>query len=109
MPRVDIGYCSVNVARSNAVKERVLSDAGNRERIRDLHQQDVKLYRYVVEELYPRQVAAYGQTLHDDVRSFERNLAAGTNLSWVGLLGKAKRNLIYKPVMRFVNSARKAA
>ena len=108
-PQIDIRYRSVNVARSNAVREKVLSDERNRGLIRDLHRQDVKLYRYVVEELYPRQVAAYGETLQEDVRSFERALAAGTNLSWVGLLGKAKRNLIYKPVMRFVNSGRKAA
>jgi hypothetical protein len=109
LPRIHVGYCPVNVAGSNAVKKKVLSDAGSRERIRDLHRQDERLYRYCVEELYPRQVAAYGGALDDDVRSFERTLAAGTNLSWVGLLGKAKRNLIYKPVMRLVNSGHKAA
>ncbi len=109
MPQIDLSYRSVNVARSNAVRMQVLSDDRNRGLIRALHRQDAKLYRYVVEELYPRQVADYGESLQDDVRSFERALARGTNSSWVGLLGKVKRNLIYKPVMRFVNSGRKAA
>ena len=109
IPHLDVRYRSVNVARSNSVRKSVLSDDSNRGLIRDLHRQDAKLYRYVVEELYPRQVAAYGETLQADVRSFERALATGTNSSWVGLLGKAKRNLVYKPVMRFVNSGRKAA
>jgi hypothetical protein len=109
MAQIDIGYRAVNVARSNAVRENVLSDDRTGELIRDLHQEDAKLYRHVVEELYPRQVAAYGETLQDEVRSFERTLATGANSSWVELLGKAKRNLIYKPVMRLVNSGRKAA
>jgi hypothetical protein len=109
LPQIRIGYRSVNVARCNGVRAKVFSDVSNRALIRELHQQDAKLYRYVVEELYPRQVAAYGEPLDEDVRSFAQALAGGTNLSWAGLLGKAKRNLIYKPVIRLLTSGRKAA
>jgi len=105
----DVGYCSVNVARSNGVKAKVLSHAGAEEAIRDCSRQDEKLYRHVVDVVYPRQVAAYGHTLQDDVRSFESTLAAGTNFSCLALLGKAKRDLLYKPVIRVVSSPRRAA
>lgn len=106
---LDVGYSSVNVARSNAVKAKILSDDEAEEAIRDATGQDEKLYRYVVEQVYPRQVAAYGHALGDDVFWFEAGLAAGTNFSYLGLLGKAKRDLLYKPVMRVVNAPRRAA
>jgi len=107
--RLDVGYCSVNVARSNGVKAEILAHDGAEAAIRDATRQDDRLYRYVVEEVYPRQVAAYGHALPDDLLWFEAGLAAGTNFSYLGLLGKAKRDLLYKPVLRVVNAPRRAA
>jgi len=108
-PGVDIGYRSVNVARSNAVKANVLASAQNRELIGELNREDEKLYRYVVEKCYPQQVAAYGDALEADVRSFEVALTAAKNWSWLGLLGKAKRDLLYKPTIRTASLRGKAA
>jgi len=106
---VDIGYRSVNVARSNAVKANVLASDRNRELIRELNREDEKLYHHVADRRYPQQVAAYGDTLESDVRSFEAALTAARNWSWLGLLGKAKRDLIYKPTIRTARFRRKAA
>lgn len=107
--RVDIGYRAVNVARSNVVKTNVLANDRNRELIRELNREDEKLYRYVADRRYPQQMAAYGDTLEADVRSFEKTLTAARNWSWLGLLGKAKRDLVYKPTIRTASFGRKAA
>jgi len=106
---LDVGYRSVNVARSNGVKAEILSQDGAEAAIRDANQQDEQLYRHVAEEVYPRQVAAYGRGLADDLLWFDAGLAVGTNFSYLGLLGKAKRDLLYKPVLRVVNAPRRAA
>jgi hypothetical protein len=106
---LDVGYRPVNVARSNAVRQEVLSDPDTEAAIRRFSRQDEKLYRYVVDEFYPRQVAAYGSSLADDLRSFQSTLARGTNFSCLGLVGKAKRDLFYKPLMRIARSAHRAA
>jgi hypothetical protein len=99
-PKIDVTYRSVNVAKSNRIKQQLLSVPRNRELLEECHNEDLKLHRHVVEEIYPRQQREYGEALADDLRSFQESLATATNWSWNSLLGQAKRNLIFRPGVR---------
>ena len=99
-PNMDVTYRSVNVARSNRLKHELLSDSRNRELLEECHVEDLKLYRYVVEEVYPQQQQAYGDSLASDLEQFEASLATSSNWSFSSLLGKAKRNLVFRPGVR---------
>ncbi len=59
---------------------------------------DMKVYQYAVHTLYPRQQAAYGPALSEDVERFRRQLPhrpLAKEPSWA----RTKRNLIYKPLL----------
>ncbi|HMP84272.1 MAG TPA: sulfotransferase family 2 domain-containing protein [Verrucomicrobiota bacterium] len=97
---LDLAYRSTNTATSNKLSRQVTSDPQHRELIQEHNQEDQKLYDHVVQVIYPRQKAAYGETLADDLKQFEQRLKSGSNSSWKSVLGKLKRNLIYRPGVR---------
>lgn len=99
-PRLDVTYRSVNVAQSNRLKQQLLSEQRNRDLLEECHVEDLKLFRYVIEEVYPRQQREYGDSLDSDLADFERSLSTASNWTFRGLLGKAKRNLIFRPGVR---------
>jgi len=99
-PGLNVCYRSRNVARDNDVKNRVLEDPRSRELLRRYNAEDEKLYRYVCEVVYPRQVAEYGGSLAGDVAELEASLPAPARFSIGRTLASAKRNLLYKPVAR---------
>ena len=97
---LDIGYKSVNVAKSNDLKQEILSQPRNRELLESCHEEDQKLYRYVLEEMYSSQIEAYPGSLKADLKAFEQQQKSASNWSWKGLLGQAKRNLKFRPGVR---------
>jgi hypothetical protein len=104
-PRLDIRYTSENVARDSSVKTRLLDDPSTRALLRDANAIDNALYDYVVRELYERQKQAFGATLAEDVESFKaRNAPSHVNLN--AALNLIKRNLIYKPMLRYAQRTR---
>lgn len=100
LPNLDVSYRAVNVARSNRLKQQLLSEQRNRELLEECHTEDLKLFRYVVEEVYPRQQKEFGESLSSQLEQFEASLASASNWSWTALLGQAKRNLIFRPGVR---------
>jgi hypothetical protein len=70
------------------------------ELIRAHHVEDEKLYRYVRETVYPRQVAAYGPGLDGDVATLRANLPAPQRRVVARALAGMKRGLLYKPLAR---------
>lgn len=70
--RLDIRYRAKNVARRNSIKKQLLSDPRAVEQLTEANRLDLELYRHVVEDVYPRQVAGYGPALADDLAVFER-------------------------------------
>jgi len=67
----DIRYAPRWVAPNNSIKRRLLSDPESVRRIEAVNRHDVELYRWVEEELYPKQQAAYGPALDGDVAAFK--------------------------------------
>lgn len=98
--RLDIEYRSRNVARSTGVRERLLGDARTVSMIEAHHVHDAKLYRYVREVVYPRQVRSYGAGLAADVEALKRRLPAPQRRVLARALASMKRGLLYKPLAR---------
>ena len=96
-----------NIARDNTLKQQLLSDPSVVEQIRAYHREDMKLYRYVCDVIYPRQVREYGPQLSADVSALmarqrvARHPVVRPNLLWAS----AKRNFVYKPLAHFRRSA----
>jgi len=98
---------SQNIAPSNDIKQRLLSDPRSVERIRAAHSEDLRLYDYARDVIYPRQVARFGPGLAAAVSELTEAEPAANILSFSRLLATAKRDLLYKPLTK--SPHRKAA
>lgn len=66
----DVRYAKRWTAPDNAIKRRLLEDPASLDLLRQANEEDLRLYRHVVEEIYPRQRADYGPDLERDVAMF---------------------------------------
>lgn len=98
---LDITHRSRNIAVDNSIKKELLADPQVVAQIKSLHQEDQKLYHYVRDVIYPRQLLNYGHTLSADLKAFEESLPGGQRRIIGRSLASAKRNLLYKPFTRF--------
>ena len=96
-----LDYRSRNVARKRCVKDEVLSNPVYVEALQDGHQADIELYRYVVEEFYPKQLKRLG---NQSANGPSAKLAPVSRV-WPPL----KRNVLYKPVAHAREWFRRAA
>ncbi len=104
-PRFDIRYTRENVARDTTIKKRLIDDPSTNALLKDANKIDNELYNYVVGELYEKQKVQFGETLASEVQTFQ----AGNTLPQVNLnatLSLIKRNLVYKPVLRYAQRSR---
>lgn len=95
---LDISYKSVNVAKSKAIVQDLLSTTRTRQMIEESQKADVELYRYVKQEFYPEYQRAYGPRLSEDVaryRETRRNEFNNRNI----LMSRLKAYSIYKPAL----------
>jgi len=99
-PALDIHYRSRNMAKDNRIKKELLADPQVVAKIREHHAEDYKLYGYVCDVVYPRQVRQYGPLLEADMAALESRLPARRTASLARTLASAKRNLLYKPIAR---------
>ncbi len=96
-PEFEINY----VTRRKAPKKAKLpytSDARLHQLIQQVNKEDIKLYQYVVDEIFPAQVANYGEDFEADLSAFmqqQKDFIAKPEPR----LGVIKRNLIYKPLL----------
>lgn len=100
LPDLDLIYLPKNIAKSYSTKDKILNDPEAMGFIREQNQEDLKLFEYIRENVYPRQKADYGETLAHDLAEYEQELKNGSNLSFAALMGCAKRHLIYKRGLR---------
>ena len=70
-PRLDIRYESKNVAKDSSIKKRLLNNPATRAKLITANEEDLKLYQYVHDTVFPKQIAEYGDSFQDDVREFE--------------------------------------
>ncbi len=105
-PRLRIAYRAENVAPDNTIKRGLLSDPATREQLEDANRADLELYRYVRDELYPRQREKYGPGLAEDVAAFQRS--PGPPRLDSKLLGsELKRYALMKPCVYVANRLRR--
>lgn len=95
-PRLDIRYGRPrNAHTTESSGEQGFTDSATLDAVKEANTEDIKLYRYVTQTLYPRQQEAYDGDLAADVEEFRRtNLDPGKPLRY--RLGKWKRNLLFK-------------
>lgn len=70
-PDLDIRYKSENRAKSDAVKKNILSDPENLNLLRQANTEDLKLYNYVKNELFPAEISTYGKYFTEDIKKFK--------------------------------------
>ncbi len=95
--RLDIRYRRENKSRKPSLNKQLLADPANRQLLTESNAEDLKLYRHVVDELYPRQTAEYGPHLTQhvaDLRDANRTFRPRPHL-----LGTAVRLFLYKPLL----------
>jgi hypothetical protein len=103
-PRLDIRYRPKNVARRNSVKKQLLGDPRAMELLADANQLDLQVYRHVVDEIYPRQVADYGPKLQDDLAEFQRTNQA-PRIYPRQLPSLLLREMVFRPLAPIVKRA----
>lgn len=67
---LDLTYSSKNVAPDNSIKKQIMSNPEFMETLNEMNQNDLKLYNYVVQELYPKQKEAI---MYDASKTSEKN------------------------------------
>ena len=65
-----LGYTRKWSAPTDGIKRRLLDDPASREMLQEANREDTALFRYVADEVLPRQEAAYGPSLAADVEAF---------------------------------------
>lgn len=90
---------SRNVSFDQSIKQRILSNDKYVEAMHLAHEADLKVYRYATEEIYPRQLALYG----DESQVSE---AFGSSRQFWPTV---KRNAIYKPLAKIRQSLLRAS
>jgi hypothetical protein len=68
---LQINYRPENIASDPTVSRALLRNERTRALLVEANRQDLKLYRHVRDEIFPRQIEDYGPTLADDVAAFE--------------------------------------
>jgi hypothetical protein len=102
---LDVRYRSRNVAVDNQIKSKLLADSKMVARIRASHAEDQKLYDYARNVVYPRHIARYGPGLTAALEVLEESLPAEATLSLEQFVASAKRNMLYKPLTRYMRKA----
>jgi len=103
----NIFYNPRNVASDNSIKNQLLNDTRTKELLVEANLTDITLYKFVLEELYPRQKREYGETLEADVIAFQGQNRASL-LDWRLISNFLKRRLVYKPILFCYQRYRKA-
>lgn len=102
---IDIRYRPKNVSANSSIKTRLLADPKTLSLLREVNQEDLKLYRYVTEELYPRRIAHFDGDLEDAVSEFKRTNQP-PNVYPRQLGSVLLREVIYKPLAPMLRNAR---
>jgi hypothetical protein len=103
--QIDLRYRSRNIAANNGIKKELLSHPRTMALIHEHHTADQKLLAHVHSVTYPRQIARFGPGLTAACEELEASLPRPIVLSLPQLVASAKRNILYKPLTRYVRQA----
>lgn len=93
---IDIRYRSRNVAEDATIHWNVIMDRVSCAALEEANQEDIRLYRHAVEEIYPRQQMDYGADLPSHVERFQRDKGGPGAREPVRAL--LMRHLIHRPI-----------
>lgn len=96
---LNISYRRVNVASSNAIKQRLLETESTRQMLTEALEADLKLYDYVKNELYPTFQTEYGPSLEADVARYQETQNKNFNY-WNLTICRLKHYAVYKPLLQ---------
>jgi len=102
---LNIQYRSINIAPSNRIKQEILSNPKHVALIQERHQADHAVYSYARDVIYARQVKQFGPKLPAKLLELEDSLPGPPILSFKLLAATAKRDMLYKPLTRYVRRA----
>lgn len=97
--QLNIFYHNKHVAPENDIKKRLLTDPKMRQRLEESNRIDTLLYRFVLEELYPKYRVEYGATLDADVSEFRKLNGPSIDINGALLMQFFKRRLFYRPLL----------
>lgn len=103
----DCRYRSKNVAIDNRIKQELLHDPRKRAILIEHNQLDKQLFQYACELRYPQQQRQFGPSLTAAVEAFEASLENARPYTWTGMVGRCKRNLIFRPLLKRLNEGKK--
>jgi hypothetical protein len=98
--QLNIRYRSRNIAADNRIKQELLADSQSRALLEEFNGEDVRLYQYARDVIYPRQLGRWGHVSPEEVAA-QTTLAEGVRPA-ENLLAACKRNLFYKPLARTI-------
>ena len=93
--KLNCSYEIKKAAKKNSIRNEILTDEAKMAMIEQNNAEDIKLYQYIKNEVYPRQKADYGNSLEDDLSNFTKHGFNQTNIT----LNRAYRNALYKPAL----------
>lgn len=96
---LELEYRSRNIARDQSIKSQLLSNPEFAQALREANAGDLLLYRHAANKVFPKLEAEYSQS-SGNLISFEQAAA---------MWGRAKRNLVYKPLAKTRQRFRRAA
>ena len=95
---LNIGYRSVNVAKSKGISSQLLSTPATRDALIEANQADLELYDYVKKELYPSLQREFGPSLDEAVAEHRSNSLRGFNNANV-TASRLKQYSVYRPLL----------
>jgi hypothetical protein len=107
-PRLDLRYHKRNVAPHDEIKQQLLSHPKTRQMLIEANQEDLRLHFYVVNELFPRQLAGYGPFMAADLEEFRTHNRA-RSLYPRHLPSFLYRHAIYRRAAQLNSAIRRAA
>ncbi len=95
---LNISYRRVNIASSNNLAKKLLSNESTRKMLIEANQVDQELYDFIRQKLYPAYQSEYGPSLMEDVVQYQQKKENDFN-SWNLTVSRLKQYAIYKPLL----------
>lgn len=97
--KLSIGYRPENIASDSSISRDLLSNPKTYALLEDANRNDTALYEYARQEIFPKQMAAYGPELERDVVAFEASLQ-GAPPRGEPISSALKRRYVFQPALR---------
>jgi hypothetical protein len=98
---LNVIYMKKNISKKNEIAEKITSDKNNESLIIKYNQEDIRLYDYVTNTLFPTYCKRYGFNLETDVINYFRN----NKINRLNVIyNRLYRNIIYRPFRSLIRN-----